>query len=103
MVSRVGIKADNVDQSSAVPAPNDEKWSNEALFTAEGIAARSKARPLRMEKLKLAGILGENPGVEFLQECWNDDPALQIVIRKLLMRFPQWGVACVDGVLVEVW
>ncbi len=54
-----------------------------------------------MQKLKLAEMLRENPGVEFLAECWNDDPALQIVIRKLLMRFPQWGVACVDGVLME--
>jgi hypothetical protein len=25
----------------------------------------------------------------------------QIVIKKLLAKFPQWGVAIVDGVLVE--
>ncbi|MBH8554978.1 hypothetical protein I8751_22040 [Nostocaceae cyanobacterium CENA357] len=85
----------HVDQNSAAPAPSDEKWSHEA------IAIRSKMRPLRMEKLKLAGMLEEKPDFKFLVECWNDDPALQIVIRKLLMRFPQWGIACVDGVLVE--
>ncbi|MBD6621048.1 hypothetical protein FNW02_36325 [Komarekiella sp. 'clone 1'] len=43
----------------------------------------------------------QNPGFDFLQECWNDDPALQIVIKKLLAKFPQWGIACVDGVLME--
>ncbi|MEA5506859.1 hypothetical protein VB735_27925 [Halotia wernerae UHCC 0503] len=94
-------EAHHVDQSSAASAPNVEKWSSEVLFTAEAIAARSKARPGRMQKLKLAEVLRENPGVEFLRECWNDDPALQIVIRKLLMRFPQWGIACVDGELVK--
>jgi hypothetical protein len=84
----------HVDQDSAVPAPNVEKWSSEA------IAARAKARPVRMQKLKLAEVLKENPGVEFLTECWNDDPALQIVIKKLLAKFPQWGIAC--EVTVEV-
>ncbi|MBH8554982.1 hypothetical protein I8751_22060 [Nostocaceae cyanobacterium CENA357] len=54
-----------------------------------------------MQKLKLAEVLRENPGVEFLRECWKDDPALQIVIKKLLVKFPQWGIACVDGVLVD--
>lgn len=82
--------------------------SSEALFTAvrgasrrEGITIRSKARLLRMEKLKMASLVGENPGFDFLHQCWNDDPALQILIKKLLGKFPQWGVACVDGVLIE--
>ncbi|MFN6540408.1 MAG: hypothetical protein RM021_029235 [Nostoc sp. EkiNYC01] len=73
--------------------------SSEALFTAESIAIRSKARLLRMEKLKMASLVGQNPGFDFLQECWNDDPALQIVIKKLLAKFPQWGIAIVDGAL----
>ncbi|MBW4689386.1 MAG: hypothetical protein KME40_30915 [Komarekiella atlantica HA4396-MV6] len=73
----------------------------EALFTAEGIAARSKARPLRMEKLKLAEVLKENPGFDFLQDCWKADPALQIVIKKLVAKFGQWGIVCMDGVLVN--
>ncbi|MEA5604669.1 hypothetical protein [Nostoc sp. UHCC 0252] len=73
----------------------------EALFTSEGITIRSKARLLRMEKLKMASLVGENPGFEFLQECWSDDPVLQIVIKKLLAEFPQWGVAIVDGVLMK--
>ncbi|MEH1829438.1 MAG: hypothetical protein V7L22_29565 [Nostoc sp.] len=78
----------------------------EALFTTvrgasrrEDIAIKSKARLLRMEKLKMASLVGENPGFDFLQEYWNDDPALQIVIKKLLVKFPQWGIAIVDGVL----
>ncbi|MEH1865354.1 MAG: hypothetical protein V7K69_10115 [Nostoc sp.] len=82
--------------------------SSEALFTAvrgaslrEDIAMRSQARLLRMEKLKMASLVGENPGFDFLQQCWNDDPALQIVIKKLLAKFPQWDIAIVDGVLVE--
>jgi hypothetical protein len=82
----------HVDQGSAAPAPSADKWSHEA------IAIRSKMRPLRMEKLKLAGMLGEKPDFKFLAECWNDDPALQIVIKGLLMKFPQWGIACVDRV-----
>ncbi|MHC5748173.1 MAG: hypothetical protein ACYTXT_41285 [Nostoc sp.] len=57
----------------------------EALFTAvrgasrrEDIAIRSKARLLRMEKLKMASQVGENPGFDFLQQCCHDDPALQM-------------------------
>ncbi|MFN6565796.1 hypothetical protein [Dendronalium sp. ChiSLP03b] len=40
-------------------------------------------------------------GFDFLLECWQDDPALQIVIKKLLAKFPQWGIACVDGAMVK--
>ncbi|MFS0519335.1 hypothetical protein ACEYW6_32210 [Nostoc sp. UIC 10607] len=61
----------------------------------------SNVRPERIQKLKVAGNSGQNPGLEFLHECWNDDPALQIVIKKLLAKFPQWGIAIVDGVLIE--
>ena len=58
-------------------------------------------RPVRREKLNRAANLGENPGLDFLQECWSEDPALQIVIKKLLAKFPQWGVAIVDGELIR--
>ncbi|MBD2512248.1 hypothetical protein H6G91_34380 [Nostoc muscorum FACHB-395] len=58
-------------------------------------------RPLRMQKLKVATNSGQNPGFDFLQECWNDDPALVIMIKKLLAKFPQWGIAIVDGVLFD--
>ncbi|MBD2731174.1 hypothetical protein H6G96_33875 [Nostoc sp. FACHB-892] len=82
--------------------------SSEMLFTAvrgasrrEDIAIRSKARLLRMEKLKMASLVGENPGFDFLQQCCHDDPALKIVIKKLLAKFPQWGIAIVDGVLMK--
>ncbi|MCC5640400.1 hypothetical protein LC593_32125 [Nostoc sp. CHAB 5844] len=83
-----------IGSTSSVPQP--EKWSSEA------IAARSKARPWRMEKLKMAGVLEENPGFEFLHECWEDDPALQILVKKLLAKFPQWCIACMHGVLVKL-
>ncbi|MCC5654717.1 hypothetical protein LC609_34105 [Nostoc sp. XA013] len=56
-----------------------EKWSNEA------IVARSNLRPERMQKLKVAANSGQNLGFDFLQECWNDDPALQIVIPSYLI------------------
>ncbi|MBG1258487.1 hypothetical protein [Nostoc commune] len=58
-------------------------------------------RPGRMQKLKVAANSGQNPGFDFLLSCWNDDPALQIVIKKLLAKFPQWGVAVVDGELAN--
>ncbi|WP_292876370.1 hypothetical protein [Nostoc sp. NMS1] len=94
-VSGVEVKADHEGTCSAAPVPNPEKWSHEA------IVARSNMRPVRREKLNRAANSGENPGFDFLQECWNDDPALQIVIKKLLAKFPQWGIAIVDGVLVN--
>ncbi|MCC5605098.1 hypothetical protein [Nostoc favosum] len=94
-VSGVELKADQESESSALPVSKTEKWSHEA------IVARSNMRPERMQKLKVAANSGQNPGFDFLLECWNDDPALQIVIKKLLVKFPQWGIACVDRVLVD--
>ncbi len=82
-------------ESSAASVPSPEKWSHEA------IVARANARPVRREKLNRAANSGENPGFDFLQECWNDDPALEIVIKKLLVEYPQWGVSIVNGVLVK--
>ncbi|WP_334778233.1 hypothetical protein [Nostoc sp.] len=54
-----------------------------------------------MQKLKVAANSGQNPGFEYLLSCWSDDPALQIVIKKVLAKFPQWGIPCVEGVLVD--
>ncbi|MBD2505239.1 hypothetical protein [Anabaena azotica] len=92
-------KATHEGGGSAPSAPEPEtqpdKWSSEA------IALRSKARPWRMEKLKMAGLLKENPGLDFLMECWNDDPALQIVITRLVRKCPQWGYVVVDSQLME--
>jgi hypothetical protein len=93
-VSGVEVKADHEGKGSAAPVVNPEKWSHEV------IVARVNARSERMQKLKAAGNSGQNPGFEYLQECW-DDPALQIVIKKLLAKFGQWGIAIVDGVLVK--
>ncbi|WP_292731494.1 hypothetical protein [Nostoc sp. JL31] len=93
-VSCVEVTTVHEGESSAAPVPNPEKCSHEA------IVARSNMRPGRMQKLKVAANSGQNQGFEFLQECW-EDPALQIVIKKLLAKFPQWGIAIVDGVLVD--
>ena len=94
-VSGVKVKAVDEGESSAAPVPSAEKWSHEA------IVARSNMRPERMQKLKVVANSGQNPGFDFLKECWDDDPALQIVIKKLLAKFLQWEIACVDGVLVN--
>ncbi|MHC5763695.1 hypothetical protein [Nostoc sp.] len=93
-VSGLEVKVDHEGEGSAAPVPSAEKWSNEA------IVARANARPERMQKLKVAANSGENPGFEYLQECWNDDPALQIVIKKLLVKFPRWGI--VQGATSEL-
>ncbi|WP_242054164.1 hypothetical protein [Nostoc sp. FACHB-888] len=94
-VSGVEIEAVDEGENSATPVPNAEKWSHEA------IVARSNMRPERMQKLKVVANSGQNPGLDFLDRCWNDDPALQIVIKKVLVKFPQWGIAIVDGVLMK--
>ncbi|MHC5826346.1 MAG: hypothetical protein ACYT04_63440, partial [Nostoc sp.] len=94
-VSDVEVKAVDEGKSSAASVLNAEKWSHEA------IVARSNVRPERMQKLKVAANSGQNPGFKFLLECWNDDPALVIMIKKLLVKFPQWGLAIVDGALVK--
>ncbi|MBH8554932.1 hypothetical protein I8751_21800 [Nostocaceae cyanobacterium CENA357] len=58
-----------------------------------------------MEKLKLAEVLRAKSDFEFLAECWNDDPALQIVIRKQKSEVSAvgiggggWGAGKVGGV-----
>jgi hypothetical protein len=94
-VSGEGVKADHGGEGSAAPIPSAEKWSHEA------IVARSNMRPVRREKLNRAANSGENPGLDFLLSCWNDDPALVIVIKKLVAKYPQWGIAVVDGMLVK--
>jgi len=93
-VSGGEVKAVHQGEGSAAPVTSPEKWSHEA------IVARSNVRPERMQKLKVAANSRQNPGFDFLLSCWND-PALQIVIKKLLAKFPQWGFVVVDGVLVD--
>ncbi|MBN3944531.1 hypothetical protein [Nostoc sp. NMS9] len=89
-VSGVEVKGSDQGDCSAAPVPNPEKWSHKV------IAARS-----RMQKLKVAANSAQNPDFDFLYECWNDDPALVIAIKKLLAKFPQSGIVIVDGVLVN--
>ncbi|MDZ8084369.1 MAG: hypothetical protein RMY16_02065 [Nostoc sp. DedQUE12b] len=73
--------------------------SLKAEFSRE--SGSKKEQPERMQKLKVAGNSRQNLRFDFLQECWSDDPALQIVIKKLLAKFPQWGLVAVEGVLVK--
>ena len=54
-----------------------------------------------MQKLKVAANSGENLGFDFLQDAGMMTLRKQIVIKKLLAKFPQWGVVIVDGVLVD--
>ncbi len=82
------------DGCSAAASDLSEKWSNEA------IAARMQLRPRRMDKLKKAGMFGDSPGFTYLQECW-DDPSLRIMVRRLIVKFPQWKVACMDEELLD--
>ncbi|MBN3890731.1 MAG: hypothetical protein HWQ43_16730 [Nostoc sp. JL31] len=79
-VSGIEVKADHEGEISAALVPNPEKWSHEA------IVAWSNLRPVRRKKLNRAANSGENPGFDFLQECWRDDPALQIVIKKFALE-----------------
>ncbi|MEH1780256.1 MAG: hypothetical protein V7L26_14260 [Nostoc sp.] len=74
--------------------------SSEAMPQAVNHAARSKVRPLRMEKLKMALMVGENPGFEFLCECW-DDVVLQNKVKQLIAQYPEWGFSWVEGKLVN--
>ncbi|MEH1779730.1 MAG: hypothetical protein V7L26_11555 [Nostoc sp.] len=94
-VSGGEVKTVHEGKRSAAPVPSAEKWSHEA------IVARANMRPVRREKLNRAANSGDNPSFDFLQECWSDEPALQIVIKKMLVKFPHWDIACVDGVLVK--
>jgi hypothetical protein len=34
-------------------------------------------------------------------ECWENNPALRIVIKKLVAKFPQWGFVAVDEELLD--
>lgn len=61
------MKADQEGEGCAAPALDSEKWSSVV------IAARSKARPERLERLKMAGILRENPGFKYLPKLLVTD------------------------------
>jgi hypothetical protein len=94
-VSDGKVKTVHEGESSAASVPNLEKWSDEA------IKARSNMRQSRMHQLQIAVNSGHNPGFDFLLECWNDDPVLMLMIKKLLVKYPHWGIMIVDGVLVN--
>ncbi len=46
-------------------------------------------------------MTGDNPGFEFLSECW-DDVALWNRIKQLIAQYPGWGVGYAEGRLVSV-
>lgn len=87
----------NLSQCGHVRHPHEQlavdKWSEEAMDR------RRELRPERENKLRCAGILGDNPGFDFLLECW-DDVALWLKIKQLIAKYPEWGVAYVEGKLV---
>ncbi|PHJ69181.1 hypothetical protein VF14_03350 [Nostoc linckia z18] len=75
--------------------------SSEAGSMVANNFTKSQVRPARIHKLKLAQTLGENPGFEYLKECWDDDPALRIVIKKLVAKFPEWGFTIAGEDLID--
>nr|WP_242053768.1 hypothetical protein [Nostoc sp. FACHB-888] len=83
------------EDTCSAPQPEMDKWSDQA------IVQRRELRQERDKKLRLASMSGDNPGFEYLKECWDDDPILWIFIKKLLGKFPSWCMTCVDGVLVD--
>ncbi|HYX18346.1 MAG TPA: hypothetical protein VE944_29065 [Nostoc sp.] len=70
-----------------------DKWSNEA------IVERRELRPERENKLRLASMSGDNPGFNFLLECW-EDVGLWNKIKQAIAQYPEWGVVYVGGKLV---
>ncbi|AUB43736.1 hypothetical protein COO91_10771 (plasmid) [Nostoc flagelliforme CCNUN1] len=60
------------------------------------ICDRSGCRNSRLRR-----ILGRIQGLTFCRSVGVTIRRKQIVIKKLLAKFPQWGVAIVDGVLVK--
>ncbi|WP_265276665.1 hypothetical protein [Nostoc sp. KVJ3] len=88
-VSGAEVKADHEGESSATPAHSAEKWSHEA------IVVRSNMRSVRREKLNRAANSGDNPGFDFLQECWQDDPAKADCDQKIAGEVSAVGIG--DG------
>nr|MDZ8283316.1 hypothetical protein [Nostoc sp. ChiSLP01] len=87
----------------AVSADFDpEKWSYEA------VVERSRVRPWRMEKLKMAEQWRENPGIDFPMKCWQDDPASEDCDREIANEVSAvgvgggWGVGEVGGVKITL-
>ncbi|MEH1779734.1 MAG: hypothetical protein V7L26_11575 [Nostoc sp.] len=52
-------------------------------------------QPERMQKLKVAGNSGENPGFDFLLSCWNDYPAKADCDQEVAGEV--WAVGIGDG------
>ncbi|MEH2070038.1 MAG: hypothetical protein V7K47_18065 [Nostoc sp.] len=57
---------------------------------------RRELRPQREAKIKLAGMTGDNPGFEFLTQCW-EDVGLWNKVKQLIAQYPEWGIGYVDG------
>ncbi|NEU82764.1 hypothetical protein [Nostoc sp. UIC 10630] len=83
------MKADHEGKGSAASVPNAEKWSHKAIVAS--VCRNSKLRRIR----------GRIRGLTSCKSAGMMIPRKQIVIKKLLAKYPQWGIACVDGVLVD--
>ncbi|WP_242055881.1 hypothetical protein [Nostoc flagelliforme] len=95
-VSGERVKADHEGESSAAPVPNPEKWSHEAIVAFVKCATGAYA-----ETHALREIRGRIRSLTFCSHVGMMIPRKQIVVKKMLAKFPQWGIACVDGVLVD--
>ncbi|MBW4675954.1 MAG: hypothetical protein KME52_18605 [Desmonostoc geniculatum HA4340-LM1] len=71
-----------------------DKWSQEA------IVQRRELRKDRENKLKLASMTGDNPGFDYLKECW-EDVGLWLKIKQLIAQYPEWRIAYVNGRLAR--
>ncbi|MBX9253572.1 hypothetical protein H1Q63_06305 [Desmonostoc muscorum CCALA 125] len=61
-----------------------------------------------MQKLKVAANSEQNSGFDFLQECWNDDPAKADCDQEIAGEVSAvgdclcgWGVGCLGVVIIS--
>jgi hypothetical protein len=78
-------------KNSAAPVVNPEKWSHEDQMYDLSVCRNSKWRRIR----------GRIRGLTFYKSVGMMTRRKQIVIKKVLVKFPQWGVACEITVEVE--
>ncbi len=83
-------------EGSAAPVTSAEKWSHEAIVAFVKCATVAYA-----ETHGLRRIRGRIRVLTFCKSVGTMIRRKQIVIKKLLVKCPQWGIAIVDGVLVD--
>ncbi|WP_242055234.1 hypothetical protein [Nostoc flagelliforme] len=95
-VSGVEAKTVHEGESFTAPVTSAEKWSHEAIVAFVKCATGAYA-----ETHALREIWGRIRSLTFCSHVGMMIPRKQIVVKKMLAKFPQWGIACVDGVLVD--